>query len=252
MKELFCFFCIVHILCDFYFQSQTMADKKRKNISWVLLDIVVYTISALIMFRIILTGLSWDYCMLFVVSHALIDGLKYGICNSKFIKQKNIKFNHTVIFVIDQFFHILIIGFIVYGVKDMMTKELYNKDVVEFLNEIQIQKTLLISWILKLILIHKPSNILISSILKGYRPNEKYEDIEKNEDKNAGRFIGTLERIMMTILISIDQYSAVGLVLTAKSIARYDKISKDQIFAEYYLLGTLLSAICSIVVAILI
>ena len=56
----------------------------------------------------------------------------------------------------------------------------------------------------------------------------------------------------MTILISVDQYSAVGLVLTAKSIARYDKISKDQIFAEYYLLGTLLSAICSIVVATLI
>ena len=56
----------------------------------------------------------------------------------------------------------------------------------------------------------------------------------------------------MTILISVDQYSAVGLVLTAKSIARYDKLSKDQIFAEYYLLGTLLSAICSIVVATLI
>ena len=52
----------------------------------------------------------------------------------------------------------------------------------------------------------------------------------------------------MTIFLSIGQYSAVGLVLTAKSIARYDKISKDQVFAEYYLLGTLLSSIVAIVV----
>ena len=47
------------------------------------------------------------------------------------------------------------------------------------------------------------------------------------------------------------QYSAVGLVLTAKSIARYDRISKDQSFAEYYLLGTLLSTICSAAVTLL-
>ena len=33
------------------------------------------------------------------------------------------------------------------------------------------------------------------------------------------------------------------LMLTAKSIARYDRIAKDKDFAEYYLLGTLLSTI---------
>lgn len=32
--------------------------------------------------------------------------------------------------------------------------------------------------------------------------------------------------------------SAIGLVLTAKSIARYGRISKEKNFAEYYLLGT--------------
>lgn len=38
--------------------------------------------------------------------------------------------------------------------------------------------------------------------------------------------------------------------MTAKSIARYDRISKDQEFAEYYLLGTLLSTICAIAGAV--
>jgi len=72
---------------------------------------------------------------------------------------------------------------------------------------------------------------------------------DKEELNNAGRFIGTIERIIMLIFLSIEQYSAIGLVLTAKPIARYDKISKEKDFAEYYLLGTLLSTLVVIVVS---
>jgi hypothetical protein len=61
-----------------------------------------------------------------------------------------------------------------------------------------------------------------------------------------------LERLIIVIFLSINQYSAIGLVLTAKSIARYDRISKDQAFAEYYLLGTLLSSIMVIVTYLLV
>ena len=39
------------------------------------------------------------------------------------------------------------------------------------------------------------------------------------------------------------QWTAIGFVLTAKSVARYNKISEDPQFAEYYLLGTLLSSL---------
>ena len=63
--------------------------------------------------------------------------------------------------------------------------------------------------------------------------------------------IGTIERIIMIILISMNQYSALGLVLTAKSIARYERISKDEGFAEYYLLGTLMSFLCVLITSML-
>lgn len=46
----------------------------------------------------------------------------------------------------------------------------------------------------------------------------------------------------MMLLLGIGQYTAIALVLTAKSIARYDML-KDKQFAEYYLLGTLLSTL---------
>ena len=77
------------------------------------------------------------------------------------------------------------------------------------------------------------------------RPNS----VAVSKNNNAGRFIGTLERIIILIFLSIGQYSAIGLVLTAKSIARYERISKEKKFAEYYLLGTLLSTVYAIIVS---
>lgn len=56
----------------------------------------------------------------------------------------------------------------------------------------------------------------------------------------------------MLMFISMNQYAAMGLVLTAKSIARYDKITKDEKFAEYYLLGTLISTSCVVICKMLI
>lgn len=90
---------------------------------------------------------------------------------------------------------------------------------------------------------------MIQKLLLIYKPKSSEED--KKNDNNAGRFIGTLERIIMLIFLFIGQYSAIGLVLTAKSIARYDRISKEKDFAEYYLLGTLLSTVVVIVVSLI-
>lgn len=94
--------------------------------------------------------------------------------------------------------------------------------------------------------IHKPVNILIVYIMKSYKPRGKEEGTIKAE-----RMIGTIERIIMLFFLSIQQYSSVGLVLTAKSIARYKKISKVQEFAESYLLGTLLSPTCVLIISLI-
>ena len=105
---------------------------------------------------------------------------------------------------------------------------------------LDISKVLLCKWILGLLIIHKPANIIIQKTINPYKPDEKKS--EKKNDPNIGRMIGTVERTIMLMLMYMNQYSAIGLVLTAKSIARYDKITRDEKFAEYYLLGTLISA----------
>ena len=49
--------------------------------------------------------------------------------------------------------------------------------------------------------------------------------------------IGILERFIMALSLIFGQFASVSLVFTAKSIARYNKISESQSFAEYYLIG---------------
>ena len=118
------------------------------------------------------------------------------------------------------------------------------------MNKLNCDAEVVAKWVLSILFIHKPVNIFIQNFLSEYRP--KTDDRIIKADRKAGRKIGTIERLIMLIFLSKDQYAALGFVLTAKSIARYDKIAKDETFAEYYLLGTLVSTLCVIICRILI
>lgn len=143
----------------------------------------------------------------------------------------------------------MVIIMIAYSLRGLDPRGLYRADIQSFFSVFEISESVLLMWIVKVLMIHKPVNILIVHLLSEYKPAQGTS--QDGNDKKAGRYIGTLERIIMVIFISLEQYSAVGLVLTAKSIARYDRITKEQDFAEYYLLGTLLSTISAICVSLI-
>ncbi|MFX3770190.1 DUF3307 domain-containing protein, partial [Streptococcus suis] len=67
----------------------------------------------------------------------------------------------------------------------------------------------------------------------------------------AGDVIVQLDSLIMGIFLLLGQYTAIVLVFTAKSISRYDKISKSQAFAEYYLICSLFSIISVLVLYVL-
>lgn len=58
--------------------------------------------------------------------------------------------------------------------------------------------------------------------------------------RNAGMYIGWLERFLILTALLLRSPATAGLVLTAKAIARYPEF-KHVRFAEYFLIGTLLS-----------
>jgi hypothetical protein len=65
---------------------------------------------------------------------------------------------------------------------------------------------------------------------------------------NRGRVIGVLERVLLYWFIMAGQLGAIGFVLAAKAFTRF-KALDDRPFAEYVLIGTLLSACLALIAA---
>ena len=69
--HLFVLLLICHLLSDYYFQSQKMADKKDKNIRVFVLHILLIGLPLFVL-TIIIPSLWWKTFIVFL-SHALID-----------------------------------------------------------------------------------------------------------------------------------------------------------------------------------
>ncbi|MDI9471126.1 MAG: DUF3307 domain-containing protein [Bacillota bacterium] len=101
-----------------------------------------------------------------------------------------------------------------------------------------------LNWLLLIIMVTKPANVLHELALGRYAPLNAGKSLTR---EGAGALIGNLERLLSVIFLAIGQPAAIGLVCTAKSIARFKQIEEDKGFAEYYLIGTLYSILYAIV-----
>jgi hypothetical protein len=68
---------------------------------------------------------------------------------------------------------------------------------------------------------------------------------------DRGRLIGILERTLVYLFVISGQYGAIAIVIGLKSLARFREL-EDRSFAEYFLIGSLLSMAVAILPALLI
>ncbi|MGT2928840.1 DUF3307 domain-containing protein [Streptococcus dentasini] len=216
---------LAHFLADFQWQSQRMADQKSYSIQALAQHLIIVAIPLLLCF--ILDPQAGDYFLLVWLSHVIIDSAKFY-----FLPNMRKPSWQQAVFVGDQILHYLAI-FLIY---------LWLKPAATLLIS---QNSELIRLGLFLTLITKPINIVFKLFFSKYQVPERADE---QTVAGAGALIGLLERLIMGIFIILGQFAAVGLVFTAKSIARYDKISKSQAFAEYYLIGSLFSIISVLLV----
>jgi hypothetical protein len=73
---------------------------------------------------------------------------------------------------------------------------------------------------------------------------------ENEKEYNAGRVIGMLERILILFFVLVNQLGAIGFIIAAKGFTRFKELGNRD-FAEYVLIGTLLSSLSAIAVALL-
>ena len=69
----------------------------------------------------------------------------------------------------------------------------------------------------------------------------------------AGQRIGYLERVLMLTFVLLNQFSAIGFLIAAKSIFRFGDLTKhqDRKLTEYVLLGTFTSVAMTLVIGLL-
>ncbi len=239
-----------HLIGDFYLQPQVLVERKNRKLFFLLLQGSIYALAVLAMVLPVMGGRVFIAFLLIFASHLLIDFLKgrLSLSKGKFgILKKNM-------FVVDQTIHVIIVAAAAQlcAAGGQIPLNAYGNALVDVYDGllVKLSPVELLRYIFVFLLIGKPSNILIREINK--KGNIKKPDstdgliageLKQNpsEYQNAGKIIGILERILIVVMVLLKQYAAIGLVFTAKSITRYDKISKEPSFAEYYLVGTLLS-----------
>ena len=175
--------------------------------------------------------------------------IKYGIyiiANKRKVdrltKFINTQIDKGSIYIIDQIIHVITIYILCY----VIARDIKSIDVLEVFKTITVPKAEILRITLMFLLILKPINVTFKKILNNIKPVGN--EIDHKEDKNNGQLVGCLERMLVLILLLVGQYTAIGLVFTAKSISRYDKIAKNKQFAEYYLIGTLFSLLSTIII----
>lgn len=236
VKIIFCYLILLHLLGDYYIPNQKKTDKNEKNFK----DLFIPNLGYLLVFSIG-SVLIWSI-QIFLIFLAL-SFIHFIIQIILFLSAKHYKTNDEahefILFVIGQALNI--IAFVILTIILKYYSINFNlKPWARFLLGIfSLHGREILNWLCIFLIIHKPTNIVIKQLLKNYKPAQDKKEISNN----AGAFIGTLERIIIALLLIANQYSAIGLVLAAKSIARYEKITKEKDFSEYYLLGTLLSTL---------
>jgi hypothetical protein len=210
---------IAHLLADFTFQTQKLSEKKSEKIisKHMLLHVLIVGVLSYVF------AFQWSFwwaALLLMMLHLGIDVLK------NVIQQKK---HETNFFFWDQGLHMLSLIGIVY---------LFEcADQIEPYFVFSTKNAMIIA---AFIFSSKPSNFIIKNILDIYHikaPDESDTNADDRSLNNAGKLIGIVERFLALGLILLGQYEAVGLIIAAKSILRFNQTQKS----EYVLVGTLLS-----------
>lgn len=221
---------VAHIVADFYLQTDKSCRRKcEKGLKgWDLYKHALWVLA--LTWLVVFDWYGWWLAGAVAGAHLVIDAVKPCVqrrCGTN---------NELWVFVADQILHLGVLGGAGYlWLQDNSWQEF------GWLMECSPKYVLLL---MALVLAHKPSNILLNLIIKYYEvpvPNDSAEGIsEPHGAFHSGALIGTLERILMIVLIVMSQYEAIGFLIAAKSILRFSSVNESE-KSEYVVAGTFIS-----------
>jgi hypothetical protein len=228
---------LAHLMADYVFQPHHWSVKKSKKVFTkyhLLHGLMVFIFSWLLS----LNPQFWKAALVLTLAHLTLDV-------AKSYAQTSLRQRKNDYFFSDQLIHLVIIIMV-----SWCYEYFYG---IEFWVVLSIKT---IATFTAFIFCLKPANILIKHVFIAFSIESPEElnmgaTVRSTEEKsmpNAGKVIGVVERLLVLTLILVGQFSAVGFLIAAKSILRFNEYRKN----EYILVGTLLSFGMAIILGVLI
>lgn len=208
---------LAHLISDFILQPKSwVEDRNAKHFASPKLYLHGL-VTAIVAF--VCTGfIYWQVTLVILITHILIDGWK------SYQKQS------IAYFLVDQGLHLMVIvccWYVIFLNWDQLS------NAVKLLNENKNIWKILAAFVF----VTTPAGILIGQFTK------QWQDKIENADSlaNAGKWIGIIERIIVLIFVLKNDFAAIGLLLAAKGLIRFNEKDRPEIKTEYLVIGTLLS-----------
>ena len=229
---------LAHLLADFVFQSDRLVAKRHSG-KWsgYLLHGLIHYFSALILMGFFVKASALSFKTYFVLlwlaaMHLLVDAAKIRLATAGFLR------DGSSTYIADQFIHFLTV---LLGAWILVPGIAFGQLLQPIGNLRSAETKWLAVPIIYVAVIFGGGYLIryltrsLSEGIKNHHPEKATEQLQ-----NAGLYIGWLERFLVITALLLQSPATIGLILTAKSIARYPEFKSER-FAEYFLIGTLLS-----------
>lgn len=218
-----------HLVGEFLVQSMRIAEGKRRPGALVIHGIGLYASHWVLLYPFWTPKLAWGVAALVAV-HLLIDFIRA-------FRPRTLGY-----FCVDQMLHLVTLRlFWTWYASDgapLLRDGLTYGDVATF------TRIALLAGAVGLNL--RGGDMIVRLLLARFSALKERLEATGDELARTGRLIGMLERLLLFVMALLGQWGAVGFILTAKSVARFDKL-KRQDFADYYLIGTLASLLVAVI-----
>ena len=226
---------LAHLVTDFVFQSSRLVQRKEGGETGGYLEHgIVHYVSAATLGGFFLPGafLSFRFQLILLgltFVHLLIDFVKIRLAGAHLTGEG------TLPFVIDQIAHAATVCVAAW----LLVPSVPFTDFVKPLEALRgAGNRILLAAVVYVAVIFAGGYLirfLTRPLMAGVHTRESREDLV-----HAGMYIGRLERFLVLTALLLHSPATIGLIVAAKSIARYPEFKNEQ-FAEYFLIGTLLS-----------
>ena len=227
---------LAHLLTDFVLQPDQMVTRKKRGAALAYVEHgAIHFSSAALFLGFAIPGLAvrmgfYGLILALTVVHLGIDWLKLRLVSSDVLE------DGAATFLGDQAIHTLTVFLTAWLIARPPFLTLLAK--IQWFQSV-IEKPLFV--VVVYIAVMFGGGYVVRSLTKPLTKQDMSVLGETtNEMQNAGMYIGWLERFVVLTALVLQSPATVGLILTAKSIARYPEM-KSVRFAEYFLIGTLLS-----------